>query len=64
MASRNLKIKFKNGMERDLPIGKVVYSKSGKPCIYFDKMPNGTWRVIVNESIIPDFDAIDTIELD
>lgn len=62
MSNRQLIFRMENGKDVILPLGKIVYSTANKESIYFDKMPNGTWRVIVNERIIPDIDDIDEIE--
>lgn len=58
-----LKINFKNGSSLELPLGKIVHSKSKKEMIYFDKAYDDRWRVIVSDKTMKDFNDISDIEL-
>lgn len=58
-----LKINLKDGKEIELILGKIVHSKSNKEMIYFDKMDNNRWRVIVSQKTISDFNDIANIEI-
>lgn len=57
------KINFDNGKTLELVLGKIVHSKSNKEMMYFDKISNSRWRVIVSEKTIPDFNEISNIEI-
>lgn len=62
-ANKVLKINFKDGTYINLILGKIVHSNSKKEMIYFDKITENRWRVIVSDKTINNFNEIDNIEL-
>lgn len=43
------------GLDVDLEISKATATKTSKNFIYLDELPDGTWRIIWNSKMIPDF---------
>ncbi len=61
MAKRFIKI---NGTNLKLPVSKLTSIKSDQMMsIHFDKLKDGTWRIIYNERLIPDFSKIKSFEI-
>ena len=64
---RLLKIVKTDGTEESLALSKVtaIHDPEGKMSvlIHLDRLADGTWRLTYNKSHIPDFTAIERLEL-
>ena len=52
-----------NGLGIDLVLSKVTSVKTENEMIHLDKLKDGTWRLIYNENMIPDFTKIVNFEI-
>lgn len=52
-----------NGTDLVLELSKVTAVKTKLNMIYFDQLQNGTWRLIYNGNLIPDFTKITSFEI-
>ena len=58
---RSLKL---NGLDKTLEISKVTMIQKIEPeMIHFDKLDDGTWRIIYSSSTIPDLPSLESIEI-
>jgi len=46
-----------------LNLSKVTSVKTDKQMIHLDKLDNGTWRLIYNENLIPDFSKVLSLDI-
>lgn len=46
------------GTDLVLELSKVTAVKTNTNMIHFDQLPDGTWRIIYNGNMIPDFSLI------
>jgi hypothetical protein len=60
---RALRINFNDGASIDLDIQKATTVKTSKSMINFDKLDDGSWRLIYDENLIPDFSKIVNFEM-
>lgn len=60
---KTLKINFIDGSSIELELGKIVQSNNKKEILYFDKVFDNKWRVIVSDKTMKDFNSITTMEL-
>ncbi len=52
------------GTDQVLELSKVTGVKlNGPAVIHFDQLPDGTWRLIYNTNMIPDFTKITAFEI-
>jgi hypothetical protein len=52
------------GTDQILELSKVTAVKlNGPEMIHFDKLPDGTWRLIYNSNMIPDFTQVQAFEM-
>lgn len=52
------------GTDLFLELSKVTAVKlNGPEMIHFDKLPDGTWRLIYNSNMIPDFTKVEAFEV-
>lgn len=52
-----------NGTDLVLELTKVAAVKTTKNMIYFDQLDDGTWRLIYNGNLIPDFTKVINFEI-
>lgn len=52
-----------NGTELVLELSKATAVKTDKNMIHFDQLPDGTWRLIYNGNLIPDFTKVLNFEI-
>jgi len=61
---RSILIKDSNGkIINELNLSKVTSVKTSKEMIHFDKLTDGTWRMIFNENLIPDIKEVVNLEI-
>lgn len=58
MTKRSIVIKTKSG-DTELPLSKVTLARTDKQMIHIDQLPDGTWRMIYNESLIPNISEVE-----
>lgn len=51
------------GLGTELVLSKAVAVKTEKNMIHLDQLPDGTWRLIYNETMIPDFSKITALRI-
>jgi hypothetical protein len=51
------------GTDLVLELSKVTAIKTDKKMIHLDELPDGTWRLIFNGNMIPDFTKIEVMEI-
>lgn len=51
------------GTDLVLELSKVTAIKTDKRMIHLDELPDGTWRLIFNGNMIPDFTKIEVMEI-
>lgn len=51
------------GTDLVLELSKVTAIKTDKKMIHLDELPDGTWRLIYNGNMIPDFTKIEVMEI-
>lgn len=52
-----------NGLGLNLDLTKCVSVKTKNNMIHFDELPDGSWRLIYNGNMIPDFTKIESFEI-
>lgn len=60
MTRRAIKIK---GTDQVLELSKVTAVRTAKNMIHFDQLPDGTWRLIYNSTMIPDIADVEAFEI-
>ena len=55
---RSIVIKFKDGTEKELELSKATGVKVEKGFINLEELKDGTWRLVWNELLIPDFSQV------
>jgi hypothetical protein len=58
MNSRRIRIHLSDHSTTDLELSKATAIRTEKQMIHLDQLPNGTWRLIYNENLIPDFSKV------
>ena len=56
---RAIKIK---GTDQVLELSKVTAVRTAKNMIHLDQLPDGTWRLIYNSTMIPDFKEVEAFK--
>jgi len=51
------------GTDTVLEISKATSVFTHKPMIHLDKLSDGTWRLIYNENLIPDFSKVKALKI-
>ena len=51
------------GTDTILEISKATSVRTHKPMIHLDKLSDGTWRLIYNEELIPDFSKVKSLKI-
>ena len=52
-----------NGTGQELKLSKATAVKTKNNMIHLDELPDGTWRLIYNGNMIPDFSKIESFEV-
>lgn len=52
-----------NGIDLILELSKATAIKTDKNMIHFDQLEDGTWRLIYNGNLIPDFTKVVNFEI-
>ena len=52
-----------NGADQVLELSRATAVRTDKMMIHLDQLPDGTWRLIYNSKLIPDFADVDTDSL-
>ena len=60
---RAMRINYIDGTFIDLEISKATSVKTSKSMINLDKLDNGTWRLIYDESLISDFSKVSNFQM-
>lgn len=60
MTRRAIKIK---GTDQVLELSKVTAVRTDKHMMHFDQLSDGTWRLIYNSKMIPDFAEVEGFEI-
>ena len=55
---RSISINLANGESIKLELSKATAINTEKEMIHLDKLPDGSWRLIYNENLIPDFSKV------
>lgn len=51
------------GLDKVLELSKATAIKTEKNMIHLDELPDGTWRLIYNANMIPDFTKLISITM-
>lgn len=51
------------GIDKTLQLSKATAVKTNKNMIHLDQLEDGTWRLIYNSNLIPDFSLIKCLEI-
>lgn len=46
-----------------LELSKATAVKTTQNMIHFDQLPDGTWRMIYNKNMIPDFTLVESLKI-
>jgi plasmid rolling circle replication initiator protein Rep len=60
---RAIRINLNDGTYKDLELSKAVTVKTKNEMLNLEKLPDGTWRMIWNESLIEDFTKVVNFEV-
>jgi hypothetical protein len=60
---RIIRINFQDGSYKDLELSKATSVRTKNEMLYLDKLPDDSWRMIWNESLIPDFSTVSNLEI-
>jgi hypothetical protein len=52
-----------NGINKELELSKAVSVKTNKQMIHLDQLSDGSWRLIYNSELIPDFTKVKNFEI-
>lgn len=51
------------GLNQTLELSKATAVRTTMNMIHFDQLPDGTWRVIWNANMIPDFTKLEALKI-
>ncbi len=51
------------GLDQELVLSKATALKIDKRMIHLDELPDGTWRLIYNSNMIPDFSKLTSLTI-
>ena len=54
---------FIEGLDKELILSKVTAVRTDKKMIHLDELLDGTWRLIYNSNMIPDFTQIEGFKI-
>jgi len=57
---RSIKIE---GLDIELELSKATAVRTDKQMIHLDQLPDGTWRLIYNSNLIPDFSQVESFTI-
>lgn len=57
MIKRAIRIRTKDG-DMELELSRATSVRTDKQMIHLDKLEDGTWRLVYNENLIPDFSKV------
>lgn len=60
---RSIRINFNDGTFKDLELSKATTVRTNNEMLYLDKLNDGSWRLIWNESLINDFSKVVNLEI-
>jgi hypothetical protein len=60
---RTIRINFNDGTFTDLELSKATSVRTKNEMLYLDKLNDGSWRLIWNESLINDFSKVINLEI-
>jgi hypothetical protein len=60
MVKRSIKLV---GLDQELILSKATAIKTNSNMIHFDQMKDGTWRLIYNGNMIPDFSKLEALQI-
>lgn len=52
-----------DGLDQELILSKATAIKTDKNMIHLDQLPDGTWRLIYNANMIPDFTKLTSLTI-
>jgi hypothetical protein len=58
--TRSIKL---DGLDQELVLSKATAIKTEKNMIHLDQLPDGTWRLIYNANMIPDFTKLTSLTI-
>jgi len=51
------------GLGVELELSKATAVRTDKQMIHLDQLPDGTWRLIYNSNLIPDFTQVESFKI-
>lgn len=60
MTKRSIKIE---GTDQELELSRATAVRTSKKMIHLDELPDGTWRLIYNAEMIPDFSKVKSLTI-
>ena len=51
------------GLDQELILSKATAVRTDKQMIHLDQLPDGTWRLIYNANLIPDFTKLKSMTI-
>ena len=51
------------GIDQTIELSKVTAVRTDKNMIHFDQLPDGTWRLIYNAKMIPDYTKVKSFKM-
>ena len=63
MTRRAIRIKTSDGTDKVLELSKATAVRTPKRMIHLDELPDGTWRLIYNGDMLPDFTLVQALEI-
>jgi hypothetical protein len=51
------------GLDQELILSKATAIKTDKMMIHLDQLPDGSWRLIYNGNMIPDFTKLESLQI-
>lgn len=60
MLKRSIKL---DGLDKELVLSKATAVKTEKQMIHLDQLPDGTWRLIYNANMIPNFTKLKSMTI-
>ena len=51
------------GLDEELVLSKATAVRTDKQMIHLDQLEDGTWRLIFNSNLIPDFSKVESFKI-
>ena len=61
--TRTMRLNKKDGTHTDLPITAATAIRSGAGMMHLDKLPNGSYRLIISDDILDDMTLFDNMTM-